>query len=73
MLPKNREHFFYNNTKSMDFINNPGLLNDFGINTRGMEMPWGVAQLNFYYDTKYISSPPKSAKELKKYILKTDY
>ena len=57
-------------TNNMDFISNPSLLNDFGIPTNGMEMPWGVSQLNFYYDTKYISSPPKSAKELKKYILK---
>ena len=70
LLIENSWIFKLPNTKNMNFANNPGLLNDFGINTRGMEMPWGVAQLNFYYDTKYISSPPKSAKELKKYILK---
>ena len=58
------------NTKNMDFKNNPGLLNDFGISTNGMEMPWGVSQLNFYYDTKYINSPPRSALELKNYIIK---
>ena len=34
-----------------------------------MEMPWGVSQLNFYYDSKYIKAPPKSALSLKKYIL----
>ena len=56
------------NSKYLDFANNPSLLNDFGISTDGMEMPWGVSQLNFYYDTKYIKSPPKSALELKNYI-----
>ena len=45
------------NSKFLDFSNDPSLLNDFGIPTDGMEMPWGVSQLNFYYDTKYINSP----------------
>jgi putative thiamine transport system substrate-binding protein len=58
------------NSKYLDFANNPSLLNDFGIPTDGMEMPWGVSQLNFYYDTKYIKSPPKSPLELKNYIIK---
>ena len=57
------------NSKFLDFKNNPSLLNDFGIPTDGMEMPWGVSQLNFYYDSKYINMPPKSALSLKKYIL----
>ena len=57
------------NSKFLDFKNNPSLLNDFGIPTDGMEMPWGVSQLNFYYDNKYINTPPKSALSLKKYIL----
>ena len=30
------------NSKFLDFKNNPSLLNDFGIPTDGMEMPWGV-------------------------------
>jgi putative thiamine transport system substrate-binding protein len=58
------------NSKFLDFKNNPSLLNDFGISTDGMEMPWGVSQLNFYYDSQYIKVPPKSALKLKKYILK---
>ena len=57
------------NSKFLDFKNNPSLLNDFGVSTGGMEMPWGVSQLNFYYDSKYIKAPPKSALKLKKYIL----
>ena len=60
-------------SKFLDFSNDPSLLNDFGIPTDGMEMPWGVSQLNFYYDTKYINSPPRSALELKNYIIKIDF
>ena len=58
------------NSKYLDFENNLSLSNDFGVPTEGMEMPWGVSQLNFYYDSKYIKSPPKSASELKDYIIK---
>lgn len=58
------------NSKYLDFENNPSLLNDFGVPTEGMEMPWGVSQLNFYYDSKYIKSPPRSASELKDYIIR---
>ena len=58
------------NSKYLDFENNPSLLNDFGVPTEGMEMPWGVSQLNFYYDSKYIKSPPISASELKDYIIR---
>ena len=39
---------------------------------RGTEMPWGVSQLNFYYDSKYVKSPPRTASELKDYIIKVD-
>ena len=28
------------NSKYLDFENNPSLLNDFGVPTEGMEMPW---------------------------------
>ena len=58
------------NSKYLDFENNPSLLNDFGVPTEGMEMPWGVSQLNFYYNSKYIKSPPRSASELKDYIIR---
>ena len=57
------------NSKYLDFENNPSLLNDFGIKTKGMEMPWGLSQLTFYYDSKFIKVPPKSSIDLKKYIL----
>jgi putative thiamine transport system substrate-binding protein len=30
------------NSKFLDFENNPNLLNDFGVDTEGMEMPWGL-------------------------------
>ena len=69
LLLKENWVFELPNSKFLDFKNNPSLLNDFGIPTDGMEMPWGVSQLNFYYDSKYINMPPKSALSLKKYIL----
>ena len=58
------------NSKYLDFENNQSLLNDFGVPTEGMEMPWGVSQLNFYYDSKHLKSPPRSASALKNYIIK---
>ena len=58
------------NSKYLDFENNPSLINDFGIDTKGMEMPWGLSQLTFYYDSKFIKVPPRSSIDLKKYILK---
>ena len=58
------------NSKYLDFENNLSLTNDFGVPTDGMEMPWGVSQLNFYYNSKYIKFPPRSASELKDYILR---
>ena len=57
------------NSNYLDFKNNPSLLNDFGINTEGMEMPWGLSQLTFYYDSKFLKTPPKSSMKLKQYIL----
>ena len=57
------------NSKFLDFENNPNLLNDFGVDTEGMEMPWGLSQLTFYFDSRYIKIPPRSSIELKDYIL----
>ena len=41
---------------------------DFGVFNEGKEMPWGLSQLIFYYDSKNLFSPPSSAEELKYYI-----
>ena len=66
-----RENWIFEipNSNYLDFKNNPSLLNDFGINTEGMEMPWGLSQLTFYYDSKFLKTPPKSSMKLKQYIL----
>ena len=66
-----RENWIFEipNSYYLDFKNNPSLLNDFGINTEGMEMPWGLSQLTFYYDSKFLKTPPKSSMKLKQYIL----
>jgi len=66
-----RENWIFEipNSIYLDFKNNPSLLNDFGINTEGMEMPWGLSQLTFYYDSKFLKTPPKSSMKLKQYVL----
>ena len=75
MMKKNklliRENWIFKipNSEYLDFKNNPSLLNDFGINTEGREMPWGLSQLTFYYDSKFLKTPPKSSMKLKQYIL----
>ena len=75
MMKKNklliRENWIFKipNSEYLDFKNNPSLLNDFGINTEGREMPWGLSQLTFYYDSKFLKNPPRSSMKLKQYIL----
>ena len=32
-------------------------------------MPWGLSQLTFYYDSKFLKIPPRSSMKLKQYIL----
>ena len=75
MMKKNklliRENWIFKipNSEYLDFKDNPSLLNDFGINTEGREMPWGLSQLTFYYDSKFLKIPPRSSMKLKQYIL----
>ena len=42
---------------------------DFGVYTEGKEMPWGLSQLIFFYDSMVLKKPPKNVYELKKYII----
>ncbi|MBP1933156.1 ABC transporter substrate-binding protein [Ammoniphilus resinae] len=46
----------------------PDLQYDFGIDTEGMEVPWGKAQYVFIYDSKHVAEPPKTIDELKDWI-----
>ncbi|GGW77825.1 ABC transporter substrate-binding protein [Alteromonas halophila] len=43
---------------------NPAMVTDFGLPTRGQEAPWGKAALVFYYNARYVDSPPQSLPEL---------
>lgn len=42
----------------------PDILKDAGLDIKGMEAPWGSAQLVLSYDTAIVQNPPKSFKEL---------
>ena len=48
----------------------PAILLDFAVPTKGREVPWGRAQLAFFYDSAFVQTPPKNATLLKDYILK---
>ncbi|GHB77512.1 ABC transporter substrate-binding protein [Psychrosphaera saromensis] len=43
------------NFQYTDPVNNPAVTFDFGIPTQGMEAPWGLASLTFYYDNLAIN------------------
>ncbi len=42
----------------------PEMREDFTLATEGLESPWSRAQLVFYYDSEWVSAPPKSIAEL---------
>ena len=46
----------------------PAIILDFAVPTKGREVPWGRAQLAFFYDSAYLDNPPKDAASLKTYI-----
>ena len=46
----------------------PAIVLDFAVPTKGREVPWGRAQLAFFYDSAFVSEPPSSAAALKDYI-----
>ncbi|MEG3767281.1 ABC transporter substrate-binding protein [Alteromonas sp. 14N.309.X.WAT.G.H12] len=43
---------------------NTAMVTDFGLPTQGQEAPWGKAAMVFYYNKRYVSSPPKTIHEL---------
>ena len=51
----------------VDTENKPNVLTDFTEPTEGYESPWGMAQLNFVYDSNYLPEPPKSVAALLAY------
>ncbi|MFD2673274.1 ABC transporter substrate-binding protein [Marinicrinis sediminis] len=46
----------------------PDIANDFGLETEGMEAPWGKAQFVFIYDEAKVADPPTSMEALKEWV-----
>jgi len=54
----------------IDVEGKPTVINDFTVPTDGLEAPWGMAQVSFYYDTAKLDEVPKSAQELLEWLVK---
>ncbi|MEM6973420.1 MAG: ABC transporter substrate-binding protein [Pseudomonadota bacterium] len=48
------------NWQYVDVAGKPTVINDFSVPTDGLEAPWGMAQLTFFYDTAVTADPPRS-------------
>lgn len=48
------------NWQFVDPASNPAVVTDFTIPTDGLEAPWGMAKIVFYYDTARVGTPPRS-------------
>ncbi|SMX43079.1 ABC transporter substrate-binding protein [Actibacterium lipolyticum] len=48
----------------VDVEGKPAVTSDFTVPTDGLESPWAMAQVVFYYDTARLPAPPKSMSEL---------
>jgi len=44
----------------VDFKNKPTTLVDFTVPTDGLEAPWGMAKINFVYDSARVATPPRT-------------
>ncbi len=47
----------------VDFEGKPATLVDFTVPTEGLECPWGVAKINFIYDSARVGETPRSMAE----------
>ncbi|MCW2309546.1 putative thiamine transport system substrate-binding protein [Rhodobium gokarnense] len=52
------------NFSNVDVEGKPTVVTDFTVPTDGLEAPWGMAQLVFYYDSARLAEPPRSPAEL---------
>jgi putative thiamine transport system substrate-binding protein len=52
----------------VDVANKPSVLSDFTVPVDGLEAPWGMAKLVFFYDTAHTQSPATSAAALGEWI-----
>ncbi|MDZ4095146.1 MAG: ABC transporter substrate-binding protein [Paracoccaceae bacterium] len=48
------------NWSLVDPVQNPALVSDFTIPVEGLEAPWSMARVVFYYDSARVANPPKS-------------
>jgi len=51
----------------VDVENKPTTRVDFTVSTDGLEAPWGMAKLNFIYDSAVLADPPRSMAEILEY------
>src|SRR3546814_19773445 len=59
------------NFRLVDFDDKPSTLVDFTVPTEGYEAPWGMAKLNFIYDSARVTETPGSIPELPKWARAT--
>ncbi|ESR22604.1 ABC transporter substrate-binding protein [Lutibaculum baratangense] len=48
------------NWRYVDVEGKPAVTADFTVPTEGLEAPWGMAQVVFYYDTARVEDPPRT-------------
>lgn len=51
----------------VDVAGKPAVVSDFTVPTDGLEAPWGMAQVVFYYDTARLDTPPRTMAALAEY------
>ena len=49
----------------VDVAGKPAVTSDFTVPTDGLEAPWGMAQLSFFYDSARVDEPPRSMPALR--------
>ena len=49
---------------NVDVAGKPAVISDFTVPTDGLEAPWGMAQVVFYYDTARLETPPTTMADL---------
>lgn len=52
---------------NVDVAGKPAVISDFTVPTDGLEAPWGMAQVVFYYDTAQLEIPPTTMEALAAY------
>ncbi|MGH9158594.1 MAG: ABC transporter substrate-binding protein [Vicinamibacteraceae bacterium] len=52
------------NWRYVDVDGKPAVTRDFTVPTEGLEAPWSMAQVVFYYDSARLADPPRSVKAL---------